>query len=330
MQGEVQVASGRGLRNKVSLVAALALLASAFGAIAPPPASASYYEAGVSFSGRIVRGSVSYALNVKAVEAMGFTRSLKVSISKLRDPDGPTRLRQRQTWIFELEEGEFYRDGDAYHIDAGSNAGPFRVKVIVEPREDARCSRRQQLFVTKPEGGAFRIETGNETFGTISELPRCGKPWSYSSGERPGPPPCPVNGRELQSAAITVKARRDSDGARINVFNARSRNVAGHQVEWYVQLRGTVAPKRFRLNRYLEGSVRGEGAPWLDGTAWFNPNQTVVRADWFDCRRNREALSVERGGAITGTLTLNVIGYERQAISDADALARRSWVRART
>ncbi len=318
------------LRKRLAVVALASLAGGALGALVPTPAAASYYEHGVSFSARIVRDSVPYRLRVRAIEAMGFTYRLQVSVSKLRDPAGPIALRQTQTWTFDLEEGDFQQDGDTYRIDAGGKDAAFDVEVIVERRQDARCGERQALFVTEPEGGAFRIETGNETFGTISELPACGRPWSYASGETPGPPPCPLEGQELQSEAISVKEGRSGDVARIHVFDTRLRDVDGHPVRWYLNVKGTLPAVRFRLKRDLEGHLRAGGTPWLTGRARFNPQQPLERGDWYDCKGGREARSVKRSGGITGNLTLDVIGYDSYRIKVSDALALRSRVRPRT
>lgn len=322
--------SVRDCRKSLAGLAVLALTVTAVGTLLPTPARASYYEGGVSISGRIIRDSVPYRLNIKAIEAMGFTYRLQVSISKLKTPTENTSLRQTQTWIYELEEGDFTQDGDSYRIDAGGNDEAFHVQVNVDRRQDAHCSEGQRLFVTQPNGGKFRIETGNQTFGTITELPGCATVYSFGSGEIPGPPSCPLVGEELQSGALNVKERRLNEVARINVSNFQERNVSGQAVRWFVNLRGTVPESRFRLSPDLHGSLRAGKAPWLDGKASLEPKRPVHKGDWYDCRGKREARSSTRRVAVTGDLTLRVIGYENYKVHERDALALRSWVRPRT
>lgn len=317
------------LKRKTATLLVLVLALGALAVGMPSPAAASYYETGVSFSRRIVRDSIPYRLNVKAIETMGFTYSLEVTISRTRDPSGPTELKQKQAWVFPLDEGEFTRDGDTYRINAGSSQEPFHVNLVIERRQGARCGPDQTLFVTQPENqGAFRIDTGNAVFGTISELAGCATPYDFSSGQVPGPPPCPLEGKELQSPPLTVKERTDGDVARVLVYDARKREVApGHLVDWFVQVRGTVPGTRFDMDSELTGSFRAGSAPWLDGTARFDPKEAAGRIDWYECRGNREALTFERAGALTGDMTLDVIGYDTQRITDPDALARRSRAR---
>jgi len=313
-------------RTRFVRLLVLVLAASGLGIAVPPSAEASYYEHGVSFSGRIVRDSVPYRLNVKAIEEMGFTHRLQVSVSKLADPSGPTRLRQTQTWIFDLEPDEFTYEGSTYRIDAGSEKGPMHVQVTVEDGGDARCSERQGLFVK--DAGEFRIGTGNEVFGTITELPRCGQQYDYGSGQLPGPPPCPLEGQEVASGSLGVKERLSGDVARVLVQDARQRDLQGHQVRWSVQLKGTLAADRFRLDDRLEGSLTA-AEPWLEGTAAVDGRGRLTRDDWFNCRGGREARSSVREVDVTGDLTLNVIGYESYVVASSDAWAVRSRVRAR-
>lgn len=317
----------RSRRIALSFVVAL-LCAFLIGPVMPPVARASYYEDGVSMSGRMVRGSVTYRLNVKVIEAMGFVHQLEVSISKRKDPAGPTSLRQKQTWIFDLEEDDLSQDGSTYYVDAGSEEGPFHMNFVVAPG-DGRCGRNQKLFVSRPEGGAFRIETGNERFGTITELPSCGSAWSFGSGAQPGPPRCPVPGRELRSAALDVRERNKDDAARIGIYAYRERDVGGQEVEWSATLTGTLPAGRFALNRDLKGHLRSGGAPWLGGRARFEPGGPLKRGEWYPCKGGREARSLERRGAITGNLTFEVIGHVPERIVDPRAWALRSWVRPR-
>ena len=219
-------------------------------------------------------------------------------------------------------------DGNTYVIDTGSSEGPIHVNLVLERRAGEKCGQDQALFLTQPDGGAFRIETGNATFGTITELPDCGAPYSFSSGQVPGPPPCPLPGDEIWAAPLTVKERRDSDVARVALYRSRQREVApGHPVQWFVRVRGEVPGERFHLDDGLEGSFRSGDAPWLDGVARFTPKEAIARIDWYECRGDREALTFQRAGALTGDLTLDVIGYGAEAITDPDALARRSRIR---
>lgn len=306
----------------------LALWISTLAGFGSSPARASYYEWGVSFSTDIVRDSVTYRLNVKALEGMGGTR-LEAKISLFNDPAGPTALRQAQTWTFPLSEGEFTERDGTYRIDAGSDSGPFRVNLVIERRQDERCSDNQGLFVTRPDGGQFRIETGNGTFGTITEQPQCATTWSYGSGILPGPPPCPLRGEELGSPTLNVKERRRSDTARIEIYRAHERAVPGGSAHWSVQVRGTLPARDFLLNRDLAGSLDGQRAPWLQGKARFRPRQAPVRGGWYDCRRKREARSLTADGTITGDLTLDVIGFEDHRFRESDAWALRSRVRPR-
>lgn len=316
------------LRKRVTAVTILALAVTSIAALAPSPAVASYFEEGVSFSSVIVRDSVPFDLNVKAIRAMGSVHRLDVSISKVEDPAGPTELRQRHTWTFELEANEFIEEDNAYYIDAGGDQEPFHVKLVVERRPDAACSEEQQLFVSESEPGAFRIETGNDVFGTITELSECGSEYWLVSGHPPPPPPCPVEGIRLYSGSLGAEKSFNGDVARLELF-AGERDAAGHPVSWFVEVRGEVPGSRFHLNRDFEGSLSAGGAPWLEGMARFEPRGRVERGDWHNCRKGRETRSFVRSGAITGDLTLDVIGYESHRFSDPDALAIRSWVRPR-
>lgn len=315
-------------RRPLALAGLLALWISALVGLGSAPARASYYEWGVSFSTNIVRDSVSYRLNVKALETMGGPQ-LEAKISLPDDPAGAAALRQAQTWTYRLEEGDFTERDGTYRIDAGSDSGPFRVDLVIERREEARCSDNQGLFVTRPDGGQFRIETGNEVFGTITEQPECAKTWSYGSGVLPGPPPCPLRGEEAGSPTLNVKERRRSDIARLEIYRARERAVPGGTAHWSVEVRGRLPAHDFRLNRDLEGSLDGQRGPWLEGKAHFRPRQVPVRNAWYDCRRQREARSLIASGAITGDLTLDVIGFEDYRFRESDAWAIRSRVRPR-
>lgn len=314
-------------RKPLALMGLLTLWVSAFVGLGGSPARASYYEWGVSLTTDIVRNSITYRLNVKVLDAMGGHR-LDAKISR-REPTGTTALRQVQTWTYYLEEGDLTYDGDSYHIDAGSEAGPFRVKLTVERRQDAQCSEEQELFVTRADTGHFRIETGNDIFGTITELPECASTWDYASGPLPGPPPCPLAGRELDSPTLAAKERRGSETVRVRISQAREREVPGGHAQWVVDVRGRLSADRFRLNRDLQGSFVGEGAPWLQGRARFQPQQVPTRTAWYDCRGGREARSVIAEGTITGNLILDVIGYESHRIEDPNAWALRSRVRPR-
>lgn len=316
-------------RKRVAAVTILALVVTSIAAFAPSPAVASYFEEGVSFSSVIVRDSVPFDLSVKAVRAMGSVYRLDVSISKVEDPAGPTELRQRHTWTFELEAHEFYEEDDVYYIDAGGDQEPFHVQLVVERRADAACSEEQPLFVSEREGGAFRMETGNDVFGTITELSDCGSRYWFAHGPQPPPPPCPAEGIRLYSGSLEATRSFQGDVARLDLYDADERDAAGHPVSWFVRVRGALPAKRFRLNRDFEGSLSAGGAPWLEGMAWFEPRGRVRRNDWYNCGKAREARSFVRNGAITGDLTLDVIGYESHRFSEPDALAIRSWVRPR-
>jgi hypothetical protein len=320
------MAVGDDLRTRFVWLLVMILAVSGLGIAVPPSADASYYEHGVSFSGRIVRGSVPYRLNVKAIETMGFTHRLQVSVSKLADPSGPTRLRQTQTWIFDLQPEEFTYERTTYRIDAGSEEGPMHVQVTVEAGDDARCSERQGLFVK--DDGDFRIETGNEVFGTITELPQCGQQYDHSSGQLPGPPPCPPESQEVTSESLSVKERRFGDVARVLVQDARQRDLQGHQVRWSLKLKGTLAANRFRLDDRLEGSLTAD-EPWLEGTAVVKGRERLTRGDWYDCRGGGEARTSGRQGEVTGDLTLDVIGYESYVVAARNAWALRTRVRPR-
>ena len=316
-------------RRPVALTGLLVLWISALVGLGSGPARASYYEWGVSFSTNIVRDSVTYRLNVKALETMGGSQ-LEAKISLRNDPAGATALRQAQTWTYPLEEGEFTAKDGTYRIDAGSDTGPFRVNLVIERREDARCSDKQGLFVTRADGADFRIETGNEAFGTITEQAACATTWSYGSGALSGRPPCPLRGEQLGSPTLNVKERRRSDTARLEIYRARERTVPGGTADWSVEVRGTLPARDFWLNRALEGALDGQRAPWLDGKARFRPRQVPVRNGWYDCRKQREARSLIASGAITGDLTLDVIGFEDYRFRESDAWAIRSRVRPRT
>lgn len=319
----------------MSLLLALSLLFTASATLMPSPLSVSYYEDGVSLSTRIERGSRLYHLNVKVVTPMGGGGRLEVSVSKLRDPAGPTALRQKQTWEYDLA-GEFDDSGNGYRIDAGSETGPYRVNVTVKPMKE-RCGPHQRMFVTGHGEEPFRIETGNEKFGTITELPACAKRWSYANGTgQPTQPECPAPGPALRSSPsirlpdLSVRESRDREKARINIYHSRSRTVAGHQSWWRVNVRGALPAKRFWLDRELRGALWAGGAPWLSGRARVEPQGPLRRWDWYECQGEREARRVQRRGAITGDLTFAVIGYENERIKAAHVRAVRSWVRPRS
>lgn len=317
-----------GHKRRASLLAALAVATSTVLSLGPAPARASYYESGVSLSTEIVREGVSYLLNIKALQAMDGNR-LEISVSHNSNAAG-SALRQTQTWSFPLGPGDFTQEwGTYYRIDAGDETGPFHVDLVVERRRDALCSDEQDLFVTEAQIGSVRIETGNDTFETITEVPACAAAWSFSSGPRPGPPRCPVAGPQLTSASLNVKEPRGSDVARLRVYEARERDIPGGQAQWEFELRGTVPATSFRLNRDLAGSLSAAGAPWLSGTARFQPARRPARGEWFDCQGGREARSLATTGAIGGDLIIDVIGYESHTISESEAWAQRSRVRPR-
>lgn len=309
----------------LSLVSVVVLVATL---LVPSPARASYYEHGVSLTGQIIRDSVPYRLNIKALTAMGGNR-LDISLSALQDPAGSTRIRQTQRWSFTLSPGEFSIQDDTYRVNARSDDGSFHADFLVERREGAACSDDQQLFLTVPQGGGLRVETGNDVFGTITELPECGEAYWFSSGPEPGPPPCPLPGHELWGSSLHVKERRSSNIARILVFHSEPLEVAGRPGDWSVKLKGSVPASRFRLDAQLSGSFEGAGLPWLDGTARFEPDGPLERGSWYDCRGEREARTAQRDGAIRGNLTVDVIGSDDQRVNDAEAVALRSRVRPR-
>ena len=312
-------------RKKLRLVTALTLWAATLIGLGSSPARASYFEHGVWLSADIVRDDVTYAVSVKALQAMGGNR-VELSISRSAEGAGSV-MSQTQTWNFPLGPGEFTQDGGTYRVDAGSDSAPFRVDLVVERRQEASCSDDQELFVT--EGDGFRIETGNDTFGTITELPDCATTWSYSSGPLPGPPPCPLRGQELMSRSLNAKERRGSDVARVQIFLARERSVPGGSAQWELDVSGTVPATSFRLTRELDGSVAAAGAPWLEGKARFEPTRPAARGEWYDCRGGREARSLAATGAITGDLTVDIIGYDDHTFDEAEAWALRSRVRPR-
>ena len=316
-------------RRQAVVLVILAFVIAGLGTVVPPRAQASYYEDGVWMRGEIVRDGITYELDLKAIRpARVYPARLEVSISRLEDPAGPTNLRQVQTWEFPLEQGDFYRDGNAYYIDAGSEQEPFRLQATVTTDWDSRCSDLQNMYVAPSPDAAFRVETGNSIFGTITELPACGQFWSYSDGP-PEYPDCPVRGLELRSDAIHVKERRLSDAARLALHQAAQRDIAGHAVSWSVRVEGTLPAAAFRLNRDLDGWLSVGRAPWLEGTARFRSQGPPVRGEWFDCTGEREARSLTATGAIGGDLTLYVIGFEPYRFSEPEAWALRSRVRPR-
>lgn len=298
--------------------------------IGASPASASYYEDGVSFSGDIVRNELTYRLTVKAIRVMGSRPSLEVSVSRREEP-GQASLRQTQEWSFDLAEEEFVEDDQGFHIDAGSNQEPLDVQLDIAPKEGDQCDEDQAMFVTRPAGGAFRIETGNEVFGSITELPECGRVWSVYSGQVPWVP-CPTPGRVVQALGFMVRVRPNSERARISISDFGKREVmAGYEAPWRVSLSGKLPSDRLRLGRRLRGGFRVGTAPWLDGNASFRSLGPIRRNPWQQCGREgrREYRSAGRRISIEGDLTLDVIGYEPVAIKDPDALAQRFWVRPR-
>ncbi|HEV3473689.1 MAG TPA: hypothetical protein VG408_10915, partial [Actinomycetota bacterium] len=163
--GQVLLTADR--RRRLCMLTALTLWTATLVALGPSPVQASYSEEGVSLSTEIVREEVTYALNVKALEIRG-GNWLKLSISRSSDAAGSS-LRQNQTWHFPLGAEGFTQEEGSWRIDAGSETGPFDIDLVVERRQDARCSDDQDLFVTVPEGGGLRVETGNNTFETITE-----------------------------------------------------------------------------------------------------------------------------------------------------------------
>lgn len=291
------------------------------------PASASYFEEGVSFSGRIVRDSVRYNLRIKVIEAMGTDRFLRLSLSKVRDPSGPTRLRQEQAWTYDLEEGDFYWEDDTFHVEAGNKGGAFDLHVHAERRSDARCSERQPLFVSMAQDGEFRIETGNATFGTITELPKCAKVWSYGSGPLPGTP-CPRPGAQLWSTSLNARRPPGGDDVRVGIYLSKQRTISGQEAMWSANLAGTLPAERFRLQRDLDASLAG-GAPWLSGRARLDAAGARTDTGWYNCRGSREGRVVSRNGDLRGDLTLDVIGYEPHRIRGRHAVGQRAWVRPR-
>lgn len=292
------------------------------------PARASYYEHGISLTGQVVRDSVPYRLNIKAVQVRGGPR-LDVSLSAVQDPVGATPVRQTQRWSFTLGEGEFSMQGDTYRIDARGEGSPFHVDLLAERKADSACSEGQPLFVSVPEGGDFRIETDNQVFGAITELPPCAEQYWFSSGPEPGPPQCPLRGQELWAQSLHLKERRSSDLARMLVFRTEPLDVAGRSGTWSVKLRGSVPASRFRLNERLVGSFDGTGLPWLDGVARFQPETAFERGQWYDCKGQREARTAAREGAIYGDLAVDVIGSRERSVNDSLAIASRSRVRRR-
>ena len=315
-------------RHAVVLVV-LAFVIAGLGTVVPSRAQASYYEDGVWMRGEVVREGVTYELDLKVIQpARAYPARLEVSISKLEDPAGSTVLRQTQTWEFPLDQGDFRRNGSTYYIDAGSGQEPFLLQATVTTDWDSRCSDQQNMYVTPSSDAAFRVETGNSIFGTITEIPACGQFWSYSDGP-PEYPDCPVRGLELRSDNIHVKERRFSDIARLALHQAAQRDIAGHAVSWSVRVEGTLPAAAFRLNRDLDGSLSVGQAPWLEGTARFRSEGPPVRGEWFDCTGEREARSRTASGAIKGDLTLYVIGFEPYPFIEPEAWALRSRVRPR-
>lgn len=320
-----------GWKQRIALLALLLLVAGTLTTLTAPPASASYYEEGVSFSGKIVRDSVAYRFHVRAiVDSMGGGQRLDLLISKLKDPKGATKLRQTQEWTYELEAGDAYWEGRTFHLEAGSDNGPFQMHVHAERRKGSRCSEGQYMFTSVADGGTFRIETGNDKFETITKLPKCADDWYYSSGMAPAPP-CPFDGTQLESSVLTASKRRGSDVVRINIYRSKQRSVSNEEATWSVRLRGTLPDRKLRLNRELDGFLSGRGAPWLKGRAHFNPGGAVRGGNWENCRdEKREARVISRRGSLGGDLVLNEVGYGGRLIRSRDALVTRAWVRQRT
>lgn len=313
-------------RTRIAICAAAVTVAATF-VVAPSPATASYFASGVSFSGRLVRDSVPYRLSVSAIEAMGSSYRLEMSISRFEDPAGATALRQKQTWVIPMEQGDFYREDNTYYIQVGAEGSAFHVDLALERRQDERCADGQPLFVTRAENGAFQIETDNDVFGTITELPECGRTWEHSSGQVPGPAPCPPEGQQLFAKWLTALERRGDDTVRVELVRSRSLVVSGDPVEWFVLLSGTLPGRRFHLDKRLEGALRAGRAPWLLGRVRIRAESELVRSRWYECRGDREARASSRFVSVRGDLTMDVIGYEDLTFRDRNALARRWRVR---
>jgi len=313
-------------RRYYVVVIAMAL---GLGSVAPSPASASYFEDGIAFRTEIIRDSVPYSMNFKVLRAMGGSPELRVTIGKSMDPEGSAVVRQRQIWTYALTEDEFVEDQNTWRIDAGGPSEPLDMNLLVEERDGDPCADGAPLFVTEMEGPPFRIETGNATYGTITELPACASPWSFSSGERPGPPPCPVRGHELYSSPLNVSEHRRRDIARFRYSSWRERDVSGHRVDWRLVLRGAFPEERFSVERDLDATVTADRLPWLSGTAAIATDGRLVERDWYNCRGGREARSIHRQGSIGGDLTIDVIGYHDQTVAASEAFITRAWVRAR-
>lgn len=293
-----------------------------------PPASASYYEEGISFRTRITRDSVSYPLHFKVIRPMGGETLLRVTIGTSVDPAGVARFRQRQTWTYSLEADDFVEDGDTWRIDAGGPNEPFDIDVVVERREGAACSDDAELFVTEASGARFRIETDNATFGTITELPPCAGRWFFGSGTPHGVR-CPVRGDEVYSSPLNVTEHRRRDVARLRYFAGREREISGQPVQWFVELRGAFPQHRFSLNRHLDGTLIADGLPWLTGVAEIRSRGPLVEQDWYNCKGGREARGIQGRGSIEGDLAVEVIGYDRHTVRDQETFITRSWVRPR-
>lgn len=294
------------------------------GVSAPSPVAASYYENGVSYSTEITRDSQEYRVSIKAIRDMGGAVRLEVSIASVPDPDV---LRQEQTWTFELESDEFVQTEDGFHIDVGGPGRPLDVHLTIAEGETP-CATEQPWYITQAEGTHYRIETGNDVFGTITELPECGGYYSFSSGERPGAPRCPVRGTAIYSAMKITEPRR-SDFARFSYTTGEARSLSGEQVAWQLKLKGHLEASSFYLSRRLSGRFDGSTYAWLSGVARFRPVDPLERTGWENCRGGREARRVYRHADIKGDLHVQVIGEEARAVTASDAYVERAWVRPR-
>ena len=298
-------------------------------AVSPPPAAASYYEEGLTFSREIVRNGVSYKLTIKAFHSMG-NLGLEAKIVKIDDPDGATRARQTQRWRFDLspEEFSYDYDTDTFHIDAGSDSGAFRVKFDAVRREET-CSDSEAYFVEASEDNAFRIETDNTVFGTLSGVPECADRYIYSSGT-PDSRRCPFEGESIDTSNLRVEAPRSADLARVRAAVVSEVDISGDTAEWSAIVYGEVPANRFKLERDFDGRFEPRGAPWLQGTARIDGRGSIERTGWRSCKGGREARTRIRDIEVTGDLTLDVIGSEDAYLANKRGWGFRSWVRPRS
>jgi hypothetical protein len=259
---------------------------------------------------------------------MGQRYRLEASLSATEDPEGVTVLKQTHSWTYELSPDEFYDDGEGFHIDAGSPDGPFHIELDVVSQGGEPCSAGQPSYVSRPPSGAFRIQTDNEVFADITEMPPCGRFYSFSNGEVFGPLPCPVPGPSLLSA-VNVVERRRSESARFSYGDAQTVSISGEPVHRGIVLAGKVDASAFSLRHDLGARVRGEGLPWLSGTGVFRPHGRFVRPDWTECKGKREFRQIRREGEFDGDLTLDVIGEEDRVITSEEGFSFRTRVRSR-